>query len=116
MTETQLQIRDIINSPKPFMVFLKNKMCGYCNNLIPVVEILKSRYGKEVGFYFLDVNREKDFVKLFEDDINGVPTVILFCKEKYIVLEAPAEPDPYLWYTLSYLDDFVMKFLGREDA
>ena len=49
-------------------------------------------------------------------DINGVPTVFLFYKEKYVVLDDPETPDPYMWYTLSYLDDFIKRFLGGKDA
>tara|TARA_R110000744_G_C18896189_1_gene508622 strand:+ start:111 stop:461 length:351 start_codon:yes stop_codon:yes gene_type:complete len=116
MNKPKLHIGDIINDKKPFLLFLKNEMCSYCKALIPAVEVLKSRYGRELGFYFLDVNEQKEFVELFEKDINGVPTVFLFYKEKYVVLDDPETPDPYMWYTLSYLDDFIKRFLGGKDA
>jgi len=108
---TAHQIRDIINNPKPFLVFFKSEHCDYCKALEPVIGILNSRYGELMGFYLLDVNDEKAAADVFEDYIEGVPSVILFYKGNFAALKEPDDPDPYMWYRLGYLEDFIKMFL-----
>ena len=52
---------------------------------------------------------------LFEDYVEGVPSVILFHKGKFIVVPEPDEPDPIMWYRFSYLQSFINQFLQEKE-
>lgn len=115
-TDNEYSIGKLISGSKPFLVFFKSDFCEYCKALEPAIAILKTRYGSQLGFYLLDVNEHQEAVSSMQDYINGVPSVLLFEGSDFASLKDPENPDPYMWYTLSYLDDFIKRFLRRKNA
>ena len=112
---TSHQVLEIMESEKPFMVFFKSEFCDYCVMLNTVLDVLDSKYSDYLDFYTLDVNDEKAAADVFEDYVEGVPSVILFHAKQFVVVPEPDEPDPIMWYTLSYLEHFINQFF-RSDA
>ena len=108
---TAHQIGDIIDGPKPFLVFFKSEFCDYCKALEPFLAVLYSRYHRELGIYTLDVDYENSAARVFDDYIQGVPSVILFYKGQFVPLKDPEHPDLFLWYRPSYIEDFIKTFL-----
>ena len=112
---TSHQVLEIMESEKPFMVFFKSEFCDYCMMLNTVLDVLDSKYSDYLDFYTLDVNDEKAAADVFEDYVEGVPSVILFHAKKFVVVPEPDEPDPIMWYTLSYLENFINQFFRSDD-
>jgi len=110
---TAHKIMDLMDSEKPFVLFFKSQFCHYCQALEPAMEVLDKRYGDKIKLYTIDVNDEKAASDVFEDYFSGVPSVAIFCDDQFAFLDEPAEPDPFMWYTLDYLDNFIKKFLGE---
>jgi len=109
-------IGELVATSKPFLVFFKSELCEYCKALEPAINILKKRYGDRLGFYLLDVNEQQEAVSAVKDYINGVPSVLLFEGDNFVSLKDPEYPDPYMWYTLSYVEDFIKEVIGGDDA
>ena len=102
---------------RPFLIFFKSDFCSYCKFLEVAIEVISSKYRSDIDVFVLDVNDEKEMVeKTLKEHINGVPSVILFYQNRIIPIKEPDRPDPYMWYTLSYLESFINKFLGEERA
>ncbi len=112
---TSHQVLEIMESEKPFMVFFKSEFCDYCVMLNTVLNVLDSKYSDCLDFYTLDVNDEKAAADVFEDYVEGVPSVILFHAKQFVVVPEPDEPDPIMWYTLSYLENFINQFFRSDD-
>ena len=112
---TSYKVLEIIEGERPFMVFFKSEFCDYCAALKTVLELLQKKYGATIDFYTLDVNEEKAAADVFEDYVEGVPSVILFHKGKFIVVPEPDEPDPIMWYRFSYLQNFINQFLQEKE-
>ena len=64
-----------------------------------------------LGVYLLDVDKNEEAAAVFKEHANGVPSVILFFGGNFAVLKDPENPDPHMWYRLSYLEDFIKAFL-----
>jgi len=108
---TPFTISDLAETGKPFLLFFTSQYCDYCKALGPAIAVLNSRYGKEVGIYLLDVDTHTEAADVFKDYIEGVPSVVLFYRKQFVALKDPEDPDPYMWYRLSYLEDFIKAFL-----
>jgi len=104
-------ISDLAEAEKPFLVFFKSEYCDYCKALEPAIAVISSRYGETIGVYLLDVDVNEDAANAFKDYTDGVPSVVLFFGGNFAVLKDPEAPDPYMWYRLSYLEDFIKAFL-----
>ena len=104
-------ISDLTEGKKPFVLFFTSEYCDYCKALGPALAVLNSRYQEKVGIYLLDVDVHEDAANVFKDHVKGVPSVLLFYKGKFVSLKDPEDPDPFMWYRLSYLEDFIKTFL-----
>jgi len=101
---------------RPFLIFFKSDFCSYCKFLDVAIGVIGSKYKARLDVFVLDVNDEKEVVKkLFKKYTSGVPSVILFYQNRIIPIEEPEQPDPYMWYSLSYLESFINRFLGENN-
>jgi thioredoxin-like negative regulator of GroEL len=112
---TSYKVMEIIEGDRPFMVFFKSEFCEYCVMLSTVLNILNNKYSAYLDFYTLDVNDESAAADVFEEHVQGVPSVILFHAGKFVVVPEPEEPDPIMWYKLSYLENFINQFFRSEN-
>ena len=79
------------------------------------MDTLEKTYGATLDFYTLDVNEEKAAADVFEEYVEGVPSVILFHKGNFVVVPEPENPDPFMWYRLNYLEDFINQFFKEKE-
>ena len=112
---TSYKVMEIMETEKPFMVFFKSEFCDYCVMLNTVLGVLDKKYSPYLDFYTLDVNDEQSAADVFEDYVEGVPSVILFHNGQFVVVPEPEEPDPIMWYRLSYLEEFINQFFRSDD-
>ena len=116
MTTQKLTVEDALLSQRPFFVIFKSEGCMYCHALSVAIKTLQSKYAAHLDFYFLDVDEEDNILEIFDGQITGVPSIILVFDGEYVTLPEPSVPDPYMWYTLSHLEEFIKNFLRGEDA
>ncbi len=73
---------EIINSETPTLVDFTASWCGPCKAMVPVLDEVKSKMGKDVRIIKVDVDKNPKVADKFK--IRGVPTFILFKKGELI--------------------------------
>lgn len=58
------------------LVAFSRKSCHVCQEVIPMLEELFEKYNGKFGFYYVDVEENKDLYKRFS--LKGVPQVLFF--------------------------------------
>ena len=63
------------------LVVFSRKTCHVCQEVIPVLEELQPKYESTFGFYYVDVEDEKE---LFQSlSLKGVPQILYFKQGEY---------------------------------
>ena len=63
------------------LVAFSRKNCHVCQEVIPLIEELSTKYQDQYGFYLVDVEDEKDLYNRFP--LKGVPSVLFFKDGSY---------------------------------
>lgn len=64
------------------LVIFSRKSCHVCKEVVPVLEELASNYEGEIGFYYVDVEDDKDLYQSFS--LKGVPQILFFNEGEYL--------------------------------
>ena len=102
-------IEDMEDGKKIFVVF-KSQQCHYCVAIEPALKYLSNKYSNLDMRY---VDTESDDFGVFEENIDGVPTIALISEGKFSLLKEPKDPDERTWYSLGYLEEAIKTFLGE---
>ena len=76
------KFNEIIDSEIPTLVDFTASWCGPCKAMVPVLDQVKNKMGKEVRIIKIDVDKNPKVADKFK--IRGVPTFILFKKGELI--------------------------------
>ena len=98
---TALEVIEDMEEGKKIFVVFKSPYCHYCQALEPVLEYLQ-RTNKDLDMRYIDT--QSDDFGVFEDHIDGVPSIALVSEGKFSILEEPTEPHETTWYTTDYLN------------
>ncbi|MEL7564011.1 MAG: thioredoxin family protein [Dehalobacterium sp.] len=63
------------------LVIFSRKDCHVCQEVIPMIEELFAKYRDKLGFYYIDVEENKDLYKRFS--LKGVPQILFFNHGEY---------------------------------
>ena len=63
------------------LVLFSRKICHICQNVVPIVEQLKSIYQDKCGFYYIDIEEQESLYQRFS--IRGVPQILFFSEGEY---------------------------------
>lgn len=66
----------IYDNCEPCLVIFSKKDCHVCKAVVPMLEELRSQYEGKFGFYYVDVEEDKDLFQRFS--LKGVPQVLFF--------------------------------------
>jgi len=58
------------------LVVFSRKNCHVCKEVIPMLEDISDKYTDKFGFYYVDVEEQKDLYSRFS--LKGVPTLLFF--------------------------------------
>ncbi|SDH70539.1 thioredoxin family protein [Desulfosporosinus hippei] len=71
----------IYDNEEPCLVIFSRKDCHVCKNVVPVLEELQPQYQDRVGFYYVDVEEDKNLFQRFS--LKGVPQILFFKGGEY---------------------------------
>jgi thioredoxin 1 len=77
-TSTKETFRDVINGDTPVLVDFFAEWCGPCKTMTPVLHQLRNNMQDKIRILKIDVDKNGAVAEAFQ--IQGVPTLILFCK------------------------------------
>ncbi|KUO51775.1 MAG: thioredoxin [Desulfitibacter sp. BRH_c19] len=63
------------------LVVFSRKSCHVCQEIISIIEDLLEKYEGKLGFYYIDVEQNKDLYKRFS--LRGVPQILFFYGGEY---------------------------------
>ncbi|MCB8815860.1 thioredoxin family protein [Desulfosporosinus shakirovi] len=63
------------------LVIFSRKSCHVCKEVVPVLEELQPQYRDRVGFYYVDVEEDKNLSQRFS--LKGVPQILFFKAGEY---------------------------------
>ena len=101
---TALEVIEDMEKGKKIFVVFKSPYCHYCQALEPVLEYVQDT-NKDLDMRYIDT--QSDDFGVFEDHIDGVPSIVLVSEGKFSILEEPAEPHETTWYTTDYLAEAI---------
>ena len=81
---TALEVIEDMEEGKKIFVVFKSPYCHYCQALEPVLEYLQ-RTNKDLDMRYIDT--QSDDFGVFEDHIDGVPSIVLVSEGKFSILE-----------------------------
>ncbi|MEL7568227.1 MAG: thioredoxin family protein [Dehalobacterium sp.] len=68
---------EIINdNGEPCLVIFSRRTCHVCQEVVPVLEDLASKYQGRFGFYYVDVEEQRPLFQRFS--LKGVPQILFF--------------------------------------
>jgi thioredoxin 1 len=76
----------LINSEKPVLIDFFATWCGPCQNMIPILDKLKTVKKSSVTIIKIDVDKNQALAKRFK--IKGVPTFMIFKSGKMLWRES----------------------------
>ena len=62
-------------------VIFSRKSCHVCKDVVPMLEELSEKYEGKVGFYYVDVEEDKELFSRFS--LKGVPQILFFNGGEY---------------------------------
>ncbi|WP_425804249.1 thioredoxin family protein [Desulfitobacterium sp. Sab5] len=71
----------IYDSQEQCLVIFSRKTCHVCQGVVPVLEDLQQQYKGKFGFYYVDVEEDKDLFQRFS--LKGVPQILFFKDGEY---------------------------------
>ncbi|SHN88399.1 thioredoxin family protein [Desulfitobacterium chlororespirans] len=71
----------IYDSGEKCLVIFSRKSCHVCKEVVPVLEELAPNYEGEFGFYYVDVEDNKELYQTFS--LRGVPQILFFNEGEY---------------------------------
>ena len=63
------------------LVIFSRKDCHVCKDVVPVLEELQLQYRDRFGFYYVDVEEDKNLFQRFS--LKGVPQILFFKEGEY---------------------------------
>tara|TARA_Y100000310_G_C20392443_1_gene673465 strand:+ start:41 stop:373 length:333 start_codon:yes stop_codon:yes gene_type:complete len=103
------KLNDLFSGNARALLFVKSDHCHLCHKFEPIVYSLERKYHGDIRF-FVSSDEEEVVAEAVAEQINGVPSVILFKPDGYLVVPDPVEPDPHTWYTREYIDNFLKEW------
>ena len=73
--------RKIYDNEEPCLVIFSRKACHVCKEVVPLLEELQPQYQDRVGFYYVDVEEDKNLFQRFS--LKGVPQILFFKDGEY---------------------------------
>lgn len=64
------------------LVIVSRKTCHVCQEVVPVLEDLAANCRHKLGFYYVDVEEERDLYQSFS--LKGVPQILFFKDGEYL--------------------------------
>lgn len=71
----------IYDNCDPCLVIFSRKDCHVCKEVVPMLEELKPQYEGKFGFYYVDVEEDKNLYQRFS--LKGVPQILFFKDGEY---------------------------------
>jgi thioredoxin 1 len=71
----------IYDNEEKCLVIFSRKTCHVCQGVIPILEDMKQQYEGKFGFYYVDVEEDKDLFQRFS--LKGVPQILFFKEGEY---------------------------------
>lgn len=71
----------IYDNEEQCLVIFSRKTCHVCQSVVPVLEDLQQQYEGKFGFYYVDVEEDKDLFQRFS--LKGVPQILFFKDGEY---------------------------------
>ncbi|SHH26475.1 thioredoxin family protein [Desulfosporosinus lacus] len=71
----------IYDNCEPCLVIFSKKECHVCKEVVPMLEELKPQYDGKFGFYYVDVEEDKELFQRFS--LKGVPQILFFNNGEY---------------------------------
>jgi len=71
----------IYDNGDPCLVVFSRKSCHVCKEVVPILEELHEKHGDKFGFYYVDVEEEKELFERFS--LKGVPQILFFNEGEY---------------------------------
>ena len=103
------KLNEIRDGTERALLFMKGDDCHLCHQFEPIISSLEEDYKNDIKF-FVCSNEYLEISEELEEQINGVPTVVLFGGGSYFVVPDPAVPDRASWYTREYIDQFLKEW------
>lgn len=71
----------IYDNCEPCLVIFSRKACHVCKEVVPMLEELQPQYKGKFGFYYVDVEEDKNLFQRFS--LKGVPQILFFNEGEY---------------------------------
>ncbi len=71
----------IYDNEEPCLVVFSRKSCHVCQEVVPVLEDLEPQYQDKFGFYYVDIEEQKNLFQRF--CLKGVPQILFFNNGEY---------------------------------
>jgi thioredoxin 1 len=71
----------IYDDCEPCLVIFSRKDCHVCKEVVPMLEELQPQYDGKFGFFYVDVEEDKDLFQRFS--LKGVPQILFFNNGEY---------------------------------
>lgn len=71
----------IYDNGESCVVIFSRKTCHVCKEVVPMLEDLQPKYEGKFGFYYVDVEEDKDLFQRFS--LKGVPQILFFKDGEY---------------------------------
>ncbi|HHY26627.1 MAG TPA: thioredoxin family protein [Desulfitobacterium dehalogenans] len=73
--------QNIYDKGEACLVVFSRKSCHVCKEVVPVLEEMALKHGDKFGFYYVDVEEEKEVFERFS--LKGVPQILFFHEGEY---------------------------------
>ncbi|TGE34365.1 thioredoxin family protein [Desulfosporosinus sp. Sb-LF] len=71
----------IYSDEEQCLVIFSRKTCHVCQGVVPILEDIQQQYKGKFGFYYVDVEDDKDLFQRFS--LKGVPQILFFKEGEY---------------------------------
>jgi len=68
--------KSIYDNEEQCLVMFSRKTCHVCQGVVPILEDMQQQYKDKFGFYYVDVEDNKDLFQRFS--LKGVPQILFF--------------------------------------
>jgi hypothetical protein len=103
------KLNEILDGTERALLFLKSDSCDLCHQFEPIVCSLEGDYTNDIKF-FVCSDESEEVAGALTEQIDGVPSIVLFKADHHLVIPDPTHPDPNSWYTREYIDQFLKEW------